>query len=120
MFPSTITLSEGFHAELVEKGVPVDMDAIDKLRKSPMQIDLYCWLTARMFSLDRDLTVPWAALTAQFGAGYSSDKDFRKKFKAHLDRVLEVYTEAKATAGSGGLLLAPSPTHVRPAKKRSP
>ena len=119
MFPSTITLSEGFHAELVEKGVPVDMDAIDKLRKSPMQIDLYCWLTARMFSLDRDLTVPWAALVAMFGAGYASELDFRKKLRASLKRVLEVYPEAKVGPADGGLLLTPSPTHVLPAKRRS-
>ena len=37
------------------------------LRRSPLGLDLYLWLTCRTFSLKRPLRLSWARLYRQFG-----------------------------------------------------
>jgi hypothetical protein len=61
--------------------------------------------------------IPWAALKLQFGADYADTaqgtRDFRKQFVGHLRKVLAVYPQAKVEDSPTGLILKPSPSHVR-------
>jgi hypothetical protein len=108
---SSVTLSEPFFREIVDRPVPIDTRALKALSRSPMQLDLYCWLTYRMSYLQRRTTIPWEALQLQFGADYSLTRQFKAKFLTHLREVLSVYP-AKAESSATGLVLRPSPTHV--------
>ncbi len=114
LWHSTVTLGHQFFQELIEHPVPIDMRALKALRRSPLALDLYCWLTYRMSYLSRDTVIPWYSLQAQFGADYSRERDFRSKFSESLRKVLTVYPAAKATPATSGLLLKPSRTHVKP------
>jgi hypothetical protein len=117
LWHSTVTLGQKFFQELIEHPVPVDMRALKALRRSPMALDLYCWLTYRMSYLRKDTVIPWYSLQAQFGADYSRERDFKAKFNESLRKVLTVYTAAKAQPAQGGLLLCPSRTHVQRPEK---
>jgi hypothetical protein len=116
LWESTVTLSDPFFREIIERPVPVDMRALQSLKKSPMALDVYVWLTYRMSYLSKPTEVPWEALQGQFGAGYPETgqglRDFRKAFVHALKKVQEVYTGAKALPTESGMKLAPSRPHV--------
>lgn len=112
LFTSSVTLSELFYQEIVDRPVPVDTGALKALSRSPLQLDLYCWLTYRMSYLRQKTVIPWESLELQFGADYSLTRQFRAKFANHLKKVVTVYP-AKVEPSAAGLILRPSPTHVR-------
>lgn len=116
LWNSTVTLSRDFFEEIVDRPVPLDMRAFQALKRSPMALDIYCWLTYRLSYLRKKTEIPWAALQMQFGAGYpetpQGQRNFKKNFVKHLRSVLVIYPEAKVTEMSYGLILKPSKTHI--------
>lgn len=112
LWKSTVTLGNSFFNEIIERPVPVDMRALKALKRSPMALDIYCWLTYRMSYLRKPIEIPWAALQMQFGADYGRERDFKAAFLDHLRAVLTVYPEANVEDGDLGLLLKPSRPHV--------
>jgi len=109
----TLVMSSEFFREITRSAVPVDLRAIQQLKRSPLAIDIYIWLTYRMSYLRRPCLIPWKALKNQFGADYSRSRDFRRGFLAHLGEVLHVYPNARVGQTDPGLLLYPSPPHVQ-------
>lgn len=116
LFQSTVTLSERFYNEITGNPVPVDMRALKALKRSPMALDIYCWLTYRMSYLKKPTAITWHQLQAQFGAGYATDenglKNFQRAFTKHLKSVTVVYPEANISTERGRLILKPSKTHI--------
>jgi hypothetical protein len=112
LWRSAVTLGSRFYDELVANPVPVDMRALQALRRSPMALDIYTWLTHRMSYLRADTLIPWPMLAMQFGADFGRLSNFRAAFSDSLRRVLLVY-QAAVTPTSDGLQLRPSRTHVR-------
>lgn len=117
LWDSKIQLSERFFEELVRSPVPVDMRALRDLKNSPSALDLYCYLTYRMFTLRKQTTVPWESLQMQFGSEVANPRKFRWQFIQALKSVLTVYPEAKVETSQAGLILKPSLTSV-PAKSK--
>lgn len=117
LWKSSVVLGTDFFNEIIEKPVPIDMDALLKLKRSPMALDIYFWLTYRLSYLHKDLMLPWPLLQMQFGADYAQDTEgqynFKRKFLLRLKDVLAVYDKARVfDGGSKGLFLKPSPPHV--------
>lgn len=112
LWQSTVSLSEPFFREVVEHPVPVDMRALRALKRSPMALDMYAWLTYRMSYLSRTTEIPWGALAAQFGSDYARLRDFKGAFLGELRKVLAVYPAARAAEGDRGLVLKPSKPHI--------
>ena len=117
LWQSTVTLSEPFFREIVDRPVPIDMRALRGLKKSPMALDVYVWLTYRMSYLVKPTEITWQSLQAQFGAGYPTTpqgiRHFRQKFLAAMKRVEIVYSGGRATPTDGGIKLLPGRPHVR-------
>lgn len=115
LWESTITLSEAFYRECMDYAVPFDLRVLHGLR-SPLAIDMYLWLTWRMFILRRPALIPWVSLRFQFGAGYASTPQgmahFRTEFRRCLHDVQALYPAARLSFEHGGLRLLPSPPHV--------
>jgi hypothetical protein len=117
LWRSQILLTDPLFKELLQNSLPVDMRAVKALRRSPMELDIYCWLTYRMSHLDRPLFLSYKALAAQFGAQYRKLGDFRINLDKALWSVLKQYPQARVQAGAQekgreGWRLQPSPTHV--------
>ena len=119
IWQSTVTLSERFFDEVISHPIPIDMRAIKTLKRSPMALDIYCWLTYRMCYLRRETNIPWVALQTQFGAEYSRVRDFKKYFLLQLKKVEQVYQSARMESTERGLLLKPSRPHVQTLSPRS-
>jgi hypothetical protein len=48
LFDSMVWLSERFYEEIIRRPVPIGLRTLHALSKSPLAIDIYCWLTYRM------------------------------------------------------------------------
>lgn len=113
---SSVTLTAGFYHELTRSAVPLDTTILRQIRRSPLAIDIYCWLTYRL-SYHKGLTVvTWDQLRQQFGAGYADTqqgkRDFKKKVVTALDKVLEAWPAATVTVADNGLMLRPGEPSV--------
>ena len=69
--------------------VPLESRIIHKLSRSPFTLDLYAWLSYRLFRLKEESFIPWHKLEPQFGAKYGRAVDFRKKFRKSLVQLLQ-------------------------------
>lgn len=116
LFQSTVTLSQKFFEEVTENPVPIDLRAIKALQKSPLALDVYCWLTYRMSYLRKPVVIPWEALELQFGADYKLTRQFKAAFLEQLKKVSQVYPAANLQAETKGLLLKPSKTSISKTK----
>ena len=118
LWTSKVTLSAKFFKEITSSPVPIDLRTLKALKRSPMRLDIYSWLTWRMFSIKRPTQIPWEYLKAQFGAGYADDahglRDFRRAFIEALNAVTLFYREANVSHTEQALTLRPSRTHVQP------
>ncbi len=112
LFESTLVLGEEFFREIINYPVPIDMRALKMLKKSPMALDIYCWLSYRMSYLKTKTIIPWAMLSMQFGANYERIRDFKRYFLNQLKKVTIIYPNVKISLAKDGLLLEPSCTHI--------
>lgn len=109
---SKLLLSEDFFEEIIKTPIPIDMRVLKVLRKSPMALDIYFWLTYRMSYLRRPCHIPWKLLQEQFGSDYSRLRDFKRAFSQQAKKVSVVYPSARFEIGREALILRPSPTHI--------
>ena len=58
LFNSHVVLSEMFFNEIITHPVPVDLRALKALKRSPLAIDIYCWLTFRMSYIKKTRLFP--------------------------------------------------------------
>lgn len=117
LFQSWVKLTDRFFQQVTDRPVPIDLRAISALKKSPLALDLYAWATYRMSYLGQRTEIPWEALQMQFGADYAVSpegrRNFKKKLLAALTKVATVYPSLRASEGECGLVLLPSPPHIR-------
>lgn len=112
LWQSTVTLSKDFFEEIVNNPVPIDIRALNALKRSPLSLDIYCWLTYRMSYLKKQTIIPWEVLKAQFGSDYTRTRDFKRKFINQLRVVRTVYPEANVEDRGTCLILRPSKPHI--------
>ena len=113
---ASIEVSEPLYEAIIERPFPINLNAIKALRKSPLAIDLYLWLTFRMKGVRRPLRLSWGRLCKQFsetgGIGGEAAKRFAARMRGQLCRVVDVWQEVKISFVRGGLLLMPSERQV--------
>src|SRR5579862_2457790 len=109
---SSLTLSPVLFHSILERSAPLATTALKRLRKSPMDLDVYAWLVHRLFHLGKPSLVAWSQLSDQFGHNYQLPRKFRQFFLDSLKRVSVVYPEAKLKVSDAGVLLLPSRPHL--------
>jgi hypothetical protein len=115
---SGITLGYEFFQEIINRPVPLDLRVIHAIKKSPLALDIYAWMTYRMSYLKKPTTIPWASLALQFGTDYTRLRDFKKSFLEQLAAVKLMYCHARfSTESTKGLTLYPSRPQVLKAPK---
>ena len=68
LWESKIELGEDFFNEIIRCPIPIDMNTLRAMKRSPLGLDLYLWLTYRTFALKSPLRLTWRQLYRQFGA----------------------------------------------------
>ena len=114
LWASELTLNSDFYAEITRAPVPVRLDHLRALAKSPMEMDIYTWLTYRIHRTaltGQPVTIPWPSLREQFGAGYSDTTNFKKFFSQRLRSALLLLPNLRPyiTESSASLQIKPPP-----------
>lgn len=119
LWGSWIELGEDFYSAITAAPVPVDLRALRALKRSPLALDLYAWLTYEAFRASRkgrSRFVSWGNLMQQLGTDYTDEADFRRKVKAALTKIKAVYPGLKLGPRLGGIeVLSSSLTAIQPA-----
>ena len=118
---STIFLGEALFNEIVNHPVPLDMNTLKALKRSPLGLDLYLWLVYRTFALTRPLRLTWRQLYRQFGVDPARAGDnvtiqaFRKDCLRELKKINLAWPGLNYGTGNGVLILQPSTPAIPPA-----
>ena len=110
LFENWVQLSQGYVDMLRDHPVPVDLKVISRLRK-PMALDIYWWLTKRVYGLHEPVAITWQRLYQQFGSDTKELWKFKQNFKEAVAEVLKVY-DCKITCGPERVTVYPNRTSV--------
>jgi len=108
LWQDRVRLDDGFWQSLRDHPVPVREEAIKAIGTRSLAIDVYIWLAYRLHALSKPAPVNWAAVHAQFGAGFRLVRQIKPTFLEALGLALAVYPEARVEADREGLVLYPS------------
>ena len=127
LWESKIRLGEEFFNEIIRHPVPLDMNTLKALKRSPLGLDLYLWLVYRIFAIDRSMRLSWPMLYRQFGSDPARGSDrvtvdnFRKDCLRELKKIKTAWPELqyRIERGSrgektGALVLLPSTPAIPP------
>ncbi len=112
-YHSRIVLGQEFFQEIIDRPVPIDLETVKKLRKSPLALDMYYWFTHRVYYLQNTTRIPWKSLRKQFGSEFGRLANFKQKFIKRLVEVRKCYPGLNVEVDVRlGLTLHPSFPHV--------
>jgi len=117
LWRSYVVLHHRFFRDVLDRGFPLDLDAVRALHQSALALDLYTWLAYRTQSLKRDVRVPWRALHSQLGSSYADLGDFRARVKRTLTVVSAAHRGFRFDFYTGGMVLKPSLPPILPRPK---
>jgi hypothetical protein len=97
LWPSSVQLSEDYFESLLNHAIPLDERALAALAHNSMALDIYAWLAQRLHRIDRGNSqfVSWVNLWEQFGPNYTRIRDFKRDYRATLQKVIMQYPFAK-------------------------
>ena len=120
LFNSKIRLGEDLFNEIINHPVPIDMNTLTALKRSPLGLDLYLWLTYRTFALRAPLRLTWRQVYRQFGAhpAKASDRvtvrNFQRKALRELKKIKIAWPGVNYSTAPGVLILSPSTPVIAP------
>ena len=120
LWESKIELGEKFFNEIVRHPVPLDLNTLNALKRSPLGLDLYLWLVYRTFPLRAPQRITWKQVYRQFGVNpdKASDKRtvdaFRTKCLRELKKIKLAWPELNYSTAPGVLILLPSTPMIAP------
>jgi hypothetical protein len=110
LWGSWIELGEKFFQAVTSAPVPIDIRALRALKRSPLALDLYAWLTYEAYRAHRagkPRYEAWGQLHAHMGGEYADMNNFRKKVRAALNKIGLVYPALKLGTKQGGIEVLP-------------
>ena len=120
LWDSKILLSEAFFNEIISHPVPLDMNTLKALKRCALGLDLYLWLTYRIFTLKSLQRLTWQQLYRQFGTdpAKASEKfivrNFRQNVLRELKKIKLAWPELNYATAPGVLILLPSTPAIAP------
>lgn len=111
LFESWIELGEGFFDAITSAPVPLDTRALKELKNSSLALDLYAWCAYTSFQAKtngKTRTIPWKLLHEQFGSDYKDIKEFARKSKQALKKIVLVYPKLHIQFPRGAVSILPT------------
>ena len=108
LFRNQIVLSADFFEEIIKHPIPLDLAIVRLLRSKPFTLDLYMFLSYRVWGIKKTLRITLAELAHALGSrAYGTNPTvFRKRFRAALDLIVKL-TEMNVRVEGETLILAP-------------
>ena len=115
LWDSTVVLSDEFFKVLLEAPIPLDWRVLKAIKQSPMALDLYVWLSYRMYALKKPQKIKWETLSTQFGSEYKSVRHFRAKVRGHFRKIQSIWHDLSVDLTDDSWIeLRPSPLLIKP------
>ena len=121
LWQSTVTLGGPFFRELIKYPLPLDMNVLKAMKRSSLGLDLYLWLTYRVFSLCEPVAVSWKQLCRQFAPALSGAENdwrhagnFRTKALRELAKLKQAWPGLDYQVVRGRLVVKPSQNLIVP------
>ena len=120
LWDSKIELGEKFFNEIINHPVPLDLNTLTALKRSPLGLDLYLWLVYRTFPLRAPQRLTWKQLYQQFGAHPSKAshhrtvQNFRSEVLRELKKIKIAWPGLNYSTAPGVLILHPSIPAIAP------
>lgn len=112
-FDSWIELGESFYEAIIKNPVPIKLEHLKSLRKSPLAIDFYVWASYRLYTLNqsktRSLFLPLAVLQHQLGSSFDRKRDFAKAMNEAINKVRNIFPHLDCELDREGLTLRSGP-----------
>jgi hypothetical protein len=86
------------------------MRALKALKRSPLALDLYAWLTYEAFRANKSgkgRFVAWKLLAEQMGTDYANTDEFARKARVALGKTQALYPSLKLGSLRGGVRVEP-------------
>lgn len=103
LWPTTIAFSGDFYNELQKHALPMDVRALRALSNSARRLDLLMWVTYRITRLKTNLVLDWKPLKAQFGDGYTRDRDFKTALVDDIAALKEIFPKLPLKLSERGM-----------------
>lgn len=129
LWGSYVEISEEFRQAILSAPVPLRTDILKALHKSPLALDVYMWVSYRLFIMhttgQESVSLGYGRLQEQFGTGIAEAnyRQFRHEFKAAWAKVASLWREKDGEKSllnyelnSTGLVLYRSPLLIAPAQ----
>ena len=120
LWESKIYLGEQFFNEIIRHPVPINMNTLTALKRSPLGLDLYLWLVYRTFALRAPKRLTWRLLYSQFRVDPAQAGDkrtvdaFRTDCLRELKKIKLAWPDLNYATAPGVLILLPSTPTIAP------
>ena len=114
---TTFTLSDDFYKLVRDKPMPVNLDHLKRLARSPRRMDIYTWLSHRVYRIkNKPVNVPLTSVHRQFAPDIDSrhHRRFRQKLKRDLDAIGKVYDKFNLELTDSELIIYASAPPIPP------
>ena len=124
LWESKIELGEDLFNEIISHPVPLNMNTLTALKRSPLGLDLYLWAVYRTFPLRAPLRLTWRQLYQQFGSDPDRARDKRTVLNFRMDCLRELkkiklaWKDLNYSTAPGVLILHPSTPTIAPVDQR--
>lgn len=108
LWPSHVEFSPEFYSSLAKNSVPMRWEAVGALKHSARALDVYCWLSNRLWRVNKNTRITYRALQFQFGNPKGNQRSFQRAFDTAMKQALMVYPQANVESVEGGVVLKPS------------
>jgi hypothetical protein len=108
LWESYIRLNMDFYNEIMRNAVPLDLRVLATLKNSPLALDLYMFITWRVFRLSNSIAISWESLQQQLGGQYADLKVFARDCRKHIKDIQALNPHFRIDFIKGRLCLKPS------------
>lgn len=113
LWGSWVELGQEFFDAITTSLIPLDTRALAKLKRSPLDLDLYAWCAYNAFRAHKSgeaVWLTWRKLAQAIGSDYATTKEFARKVRLSLARVQAVFPGLDLEAQRIGLTILPTST----------
>lgn len=108
LWESYIELNLNFFNEILRNAVPLDLRVLKVLKNSPLGLDLYMFISWRVFKIDKPVFISWESLQEQLGGQYKNIHEFSRDCRRHIIRIQSLRPDLNINFIKGRLCLKPS------------
>ena len=103
-----VRLNYDFYHEITNNAVPLDLRVISVLKNSPLGLDLYMFISWRVYKINKPVFISWENLQQQLGGQYHNLKEFARDCRTHIKRIQAIHPDLNINFIKGRLCLKPS------------